>query len=71
MDQFIFFTLLSFIFHPPTQGFEPIYFSNWVPHFNFTIYIHMLNTRFFYKNILYKNIEAQSGQKIKNILRIC
>ena len=25
---------------------------------------------FFYKNILYKNIEAQDSQKIKNILRI-
>ena len=26
---------------------------------------------FFYKNILYKNIEAENSQKIKNILRIC
>ena len=31
-----------------------------------------LSTRFsFYKNILYKNIEAEKRQKIKNILRIC
>ena len=30
------------------------------------------NTRFsFYKNILYKNIEDEMGQKVKNILRIC
>ena len=28
-------------------------------------------TLFFYKNILYKNIEAQNGPKVKNILRIC
>ena len=28
-------------------------------------------TRFFYKNILYKNIEAEKRPKIKNILRIC
>ena len=29
-------------------------------------------TRFsFYKNILYKNIEDEMGQKVKNILRIC
>ena len=29
------------------------------------------NTRFsFYKNILYKNIEDEMGQKVKNILRI-
>ena len=25
---------------------------------------------FYYKNILYKNIEAENGSKIKNILRI-
>ena len=31
-----------------------------------------LNTRFsFYKNILYRNIEDEMGQKVKNILRIC
>ena len=30
------------------------------------------HTRFsFYKNILYKNIEDEMGQKVKNILRIC
>ena len=30
------------------------------------------STRFsFYKNILYKNIEDEMGQKVKNILRIC
>ena len=26
---------------------------------------------FFYKNTLYKNIEAEKRPKIKNILRIC
>ena len=26
----------------------------------------MLSTRFFYKNILYKNIQDENGQKIKN-----
>ena len=32
----------------------------------------VLATRFsFYKNILYKNIEDEMGQKVKNILRIC
>ena len=31
-----------------------------------------VSTRFsFYKNILYKNIEDEIGQKVKNILRIC
>ena len=29
------------------------------------------NTLFFYKNIFYKNIEAQKSAKFKNILRIC
>ena len=29
-----------------------------------------VHTFFFYKNIVYKNIQPQIGQKIKNILRI-
>ena len=33
--------------------------------FSFVLTIH-----FFYKNIFYKNIEAENGSKIKNILRI-
>ena len=34
--------------------------------------LYICNTRFsFYKNILYKNIEDEMGQKVKNILRIC
>ena len=36
---------------------------------HFTCHDH---TRFSsYKNILYKNIEDEMGQKVKNILRIC
>ena len=30
-----------------------------------------LHTRFFYKNKLYKNIEAEKPWKFKNIIRIC
>ena len=30
-----------------------------------------INTHFFYKNKLYKNIEAEKPRKLKNILRIC
>ena len=48
-----------------------VYFS-----YLLTIIILQINfktsTRFsFYKNILYKNIEDEMGQKVKNILRIC
>ena len=33
-------------------------------------FIAISTTRFFYKNILYKNIHDEIGQKIKNMLRI-
>ena len=33
------------------------------------VYIDVVHT-FLYKNLVYKNIQAQIGQKIKNILRI-
>ena len=36
------------------------------------LFVWQCTTRFsFYKNILYKNIEDEMGQKVKNILRIC
>ena len=40
--------------------------------FCFSCVSNSTSTRFsFYKNILYKNIEDEMGQKVKNILRIC
>ena len=42
-----------------------------IPRYQKQQFVHvLLNTHFFDKNIVYKNIQAQIGQKIKNILRI-
>ena len=46
------------LFYKIINGFATWYLS---PHTRFS----------FYKNILYKNIEDEMGQKVKNILRIC
>ena len=35
------------------------------------MYVVTFDKRFFYKKILYKNIEDEIGQKIKNVQRIC
>ena len=37
----------------------------------FNDYCKVTDTRLFYKNTLYKNIEAENDTKIKNILIIC
>ena len=39
---------------------------------NLSFFYHLqLHAFLFYKNKLYKNIEDEMGQKVKNILRIC